>query len=30
MDMMLALIGAITALVLLGRVHDRQLRRVVA
>ena len=29
-DMMLALIGAITALVLLGRVHDRQLRRVVA
>ena len=29
-DMMLALIGAITALVLLGRVHDRQLRSVVA
>jgi putative membrane protein len=29
-DMMLALIGAITALVLLARVHDRQLRRVVA
>jgi putative membrane protein len=28
-DMMLALIGAITALVLLSRVHDRQLRRVV-
>jgi putative membrane protein len=26
-DMMLALIGAITALVLLGRLHDRQLRR---
>ena len=29
-DMMLALIGSITALVLLGRVHDRQLRRVAA
>jgi putative membrane protein len=29
-DMMLALIGAITALALLGRVHDRQLRKVVA
>jgi putative membrane protein len=28
-DMMLALIGAITALALLSRVHDRQLRRVV-
>jgi putative membrane protein len=28
-DMMLALIGAITALVLLSKVHDRQLRRVV-
>jgi putative membrane protein len=27
-DMMLALMGAITALVLLSRVHDRQLRRV--
>jgi putative membrane protein len=27
-DMMLALIGAITALVLLGGVHDRQLRRI--